>query len=150
MCVVTDWLDELNTLREADKAKQAAQAKPQPLEQIVQNRQEQAARTLKKCEAHKLLRRVQNVLLGGKGLIDLGQSGDYDQAMSLIWQGPISEARAPRANDPVELQSIVIGAKGNELYVNGQQVSSVTPEALKPALVWAAKNPLRRSNESKK
>lgn len=146
---MTDWLDELNELREADKARREAEAKAQPLDLSVLRR-EQATLTLRKCEAHKLLRRVQGVLLAGKGLIDIEHTGEYDRAIALLWQGPISEARLPRADDPDEVYAIIIGAKGDKLFVNGRQVSPVTPEALKPALVWAAKNPVRQANEGKK
>jgi hypothetical protein len=146
---VTDWLDELNELREADKARREAQAKTQPVDLNVLRR-ELASLTLRKCEAHKLLRRVQGVLLAGKGLIDIERTGEYDRAITLLWQGPISAARLPRADDLDEVYSIVIGAKGNDLYVNGRQVSPVTPEALKSVLVWAAGNPIRQANEAKK
>jgi hypothetical protein len=146
---VTDWLDELNELREADKARREAETKAQPQDPAVLRR-EQAALTLRKCEAHKLLRRVQGVLLAGKGLIDIEHTGDYDRAIALLWQGPISDARLPRPDDPDEVYGIVIGAKGDKLYVNGRQVSPVTPEGLKPALVWAAKTPIHQADKGKK
>ena len=75
---------------------------------------------------------------------------DYDRAIALLWQGPISDARLPRPDDPDEVYGIVIGAKGDKLYVNGRQVSPVTPEGLKPALVWAAKTPIHQADKGKK
>jgi hypothetical protein len=146
-----DWLDELNEIREADKAKQAAQAKTGPVDAGVLGRREQASLTLRKCEAHKLLRRVRSVLLADRGLVDVfDRVKDYDQAIALLWQGPVSNARTPKPDDPEACYCILVGAKGDKLFVNNQPVRPATPDALKPALVRAAKNPLRWSTEAEK
>jgi hypothetical protein len=147
----TDWLDELLSLREQDKAKQVAKTKSGDIDLSVLDRQKQAAITMEKCEAHKLLRRVNGVLLGGKGAIDIfDRSNEYDRAIALAWQGPISAARRPNLNDSGDFQYILIGAGGNKLFVNGRQVKQVSPEALKSALVWAAKNPMHWSGKNEK
>jgi hypothetical protein len=145
----SDWLDELNAIREADKAKQEA-ARAKALEMSLLKRSEQASLALKKCQAHKLLRRVQSVLLGGQGTLDMfDRDKSYDRALALVWQGPVSEARIPRADDPDDFYYILVGARGDKLFVNGTQVKPVTPEALKPALVEAARKPLRWSSDER-
>ena len=89
-----------------------------------------------------LARRLQSALLGGKGIIDIFDSqDDYDRIITLVWQGPISNARKPNPEDPAEYQYISVGARGKRLFVNDKEVTSLTPEALKIALVEAAKKP---------
>ena len=142
---MVDWLDQLYQLREADKAKrQVKKRKPE----IVESQPRQASDILHICEAHKLLRRVQEALLGGKGIIDVfEQSGPYERAIALVWQGPISEARRPNPEDPEDYQYIVVGVNKGKLYVNGKKVPAITPEALKIALVEASKNPKRQGQK---
>ena len=95
----------------------------------------QAGRALRQCDAHNLLRKVQKVLLGGKGVIDIfDTTQQYDRAIALIWQGPISNARLPRPEDPEDYLYILVGAKGDQVYVNHRRLKNVTPEALKAAL----------------
>lgn len=147
-----DWLGELNRLHEEDKRKQAAEeAKKEDvkLNLSVLGRDEKANKALKMSNAHKLLRHVQSVLLNGKGLIDVfDRTREYDRAIALVWQGPISQARVPDPEDPADYHYILVGAKGDKLFVNGQKLQSNIPETLKPALVRAAKNPLTQSRKT--
>lgn len=144
-----DWLDQLYQLHESDKVKQ--QELKKAVKRFVGPEPRQASDILRQCEAHKLLRRVQEALLDGKGVIDLFErSGPYERAIALVWQGPISEARSPNPEDPEDYQYIVVGASQGVLYVNGKKVPAITPEALKVALVAASKNPRRQSQKSKK
>ncbi len=147
-----DWLNELNKLREEDERRQAAekaQAEAARLNLSLLGRAEKANKALKMSNAHKLLRHVQSVLLNGKGLIDVfDRTKEYDRAIALVWQGPISQARIPDPEDPADYHYILVGAKGDKLFVNGKKLRSNIPETLKPALVWAAKNPLTQSRKS--
>ncbi len=149
-----NWLDELYQMHNEDKAKQQASEKTDPLDLSVlsKNRVELAAAVLRSVNALNLVRRLQSALLGGKGIIDTSDSrDDYDRVITLVWQGPISNARKPNPEDPTEYQYISIGVRGKKLYVNDQEVTSLTPEALKSALVKAAKKPgkIKRSDKSK-
>ncbi|MBE7550400.1 MAG: hypothetical protein HS126_04890 [Anaerolineales bacterium] len=149
------WLDELYQMHNEDKAKQQTLQKSDPLDLSVlsKNRVELAAAVMRSVNAHNLIRRLQSALLGGKGIIYIFDSkDDYDRVISLVWQGPISNARKPNPEDPTEYQYISVGARGKRLYVNDQEVSSLTPEALKKALVEAAKKPgkIKRGNQTKK
>jgi hypothetical protein len=140
-----DWLTELQKLREEDEAKR--QAELDKLDLSVISRQNQTAQILRDSDAHNLLRKVQKVLLNGKGIIDIfDRTKQYDRAIALIWQGPISNARIPKPDDPDDYHYILVGAKGGNLYVNGRCLKGTTPETLKSALVWASKNPMKQSN----
>jgi len=150
-----NWLDELYRMHNEDKTKQQSSKKTAPLDMSVlsKNRVELAAAVMRTVNAHTLMRRLQSALLGGKGIIDVFDSkDDYDRIITLVWQGPISNARKPNPEDPTEYQYISVGARGKKLYVNDQEVTSLTPEALKIALVEAAKNPgkVKRDNKAKK
>lgn len=141
-----NWLDELQQIRDEDAVQQKqAEKLPTPkidLSVLSSHRDKSAADLLKHCNAHNLLRRVQHALLAGKGVIDLvDQSGQYDRAMTLMWQGPVSAARRPDPEDPEEYHYIVVGVRAGKLYVNSHEVTPMTPEALKTALVKAAKKP---------
>lgn len=149
------WLDELYQMHNEDKAKQQSLQKNDPLDLSIlsKNRVELAAAVMRSVNAHNLMRRLQSALLGGKGIIDVFDSkDDYDRVITLVWQGPISNARKPDPEDPTEYQYISVSARGKKLYVNDQEVTSLTPEALKKALVEAAKKPgkIKRSNKAKK
>ena len=140
-----DWLDELQKLREEDEVRQRTQV--EALDTSVLNRQNQAGQALRQCDAHNLLRKVQKVLLGGKGVIDIfDTTQQYDRAIALIWQGPISNTRLPRPEDPDDYLYILVGAKGDKVYVNHRRLKNVTPEALKAALLWASKKPERQAS----
>ena len=143
-----DWLDELRKVREEDQAR--VEAEIDELNLQVLDRKNQAIEVLRQSDAHNLLRKVQKVLLDGKGVIDIfDRTKQYDRALALIWQGPIAQARRPRTEDPDDYHYILVGAKGDQLFVNGKLLKSATPDMLKSALVWASKNPLRQSNQDK-
>lgn len=138
---MTDWLDELQKLRRADQKKRLRKQTGDTLDLSVL--QPQAADLLRQCDAHKFLRRVQDVLLGGKGELDFfEQAGKYDRVISLVWQGPVSQARKPNPEDPASYRYIFVGARGGKVYVNGKPLPAITPEALKSALVEGSKKPL--------
>ena len=140
-----DWLEELQKLRAEDEARQ--QVQEEPVDMSVINRQNRAGQALRQCDAHNLLRKVQKVLLGGKGIIDIfDTTQQYDRAIALIWQGPISNARLPRPDDPDDYLYILVGAKGDQVYVNHRRLKNITPEGLKAALLWASKKPERQAS----
>jgi hypothetical protein len=141
---MSDWLDELENIRKDDEAKH----KKENIKPPVLSSHEQAVNALKACDAHNLLRRMQNVLLLGKGLIDIfDRTNEYDRAITLVWQGPISKARIPNTEDSAAFQYIMVGANGSKVFVNGRPIKSNTPEILKKALVWAAKNPKKQASK---
>lgn len=135
------WLDDLEQLRRADEIKQAKSVSPPSHPSVTTH--EEAAVALRQSQAHKLLRQVRSVLLQDNGTIDIFDESDkYDRVISLVWQGPISNARRPDSNDPADFSYIMIGAKGKRLYVNHKPLKKTSPEALKAALLQAAKKPL--------
>ena len=145
-----DWLDTLIEIRQQDKAKHESQAKAGNLDLSVISQQNQAASLLRICDAHRLLRRVQSVLLEGKGIIDVfDRTTEYEQAIALVWQGPVSKARIPNPQDPEPYQYILVGATSSKVYVNNRVLEFITPEALKEALAWAAQNPLKWLSQDK-
>lgn len=134
----SDWLDQLNEIRE-DAAKQEEETR---LDLSILKRGEQSINILRVVDAHNALRRVNQVLLGSKGLIDVfDKAKQYDFTMALVWQGGIANPRRPDPDDNSDFSYILVGTKGKKLFVNGRPVSSVTPEGLKAALVQAAKKP---------
>jgi hypothetical protein len=146
------WLDELSEIRQEDKTKQEVETKHEDsdLDLSIIGRPDQAARLLGLCDAHKLLRRVQSLLLDGKGMIDVfDRTKEYERAIALVWQGPVSKARRPNPEDPEPYQYILVGATSRKVYVNKRELEFATPEALKEALVWAARNPMQWMRKSK-
>ena len=140
-----NWLDELEELYEADKKKQQEpQATNQPL-----LKQPDAADILRSLNAAKLLQRVQSILLrGGGGIVVNEHHSVFDQAISLVWQGSISAARAPDPEDPTDYYFIAVGVKGQKVYVNNKHLVNPTPQTLRQALVEAAKQPGRKKNKA--
>jgi hypothetical protein len=136
-----DWLDQLNQIREDDKAKrEQAKAKTAPLPPP----QNLASDLLRQSKAHELLRQIQKVLLGGQGSLDLfDRTKEYDRLMTLVWQGPISAARRPDPDDPEPYNYILVGVRKGQIWVNNKRVTEVTPENMKQALLAACKNPRR-------
>jgi hypothetical protein len=146
-----DWLEQLNQLHEADKAKQQIKTEAQTKqEQAEQARRKQAIDLLRQSQAHELLRQVQKTLLGGGGILDIfNQSGGYERVITLSWQGPISAARRTNPADSEEYSYIMVGVRQERLWVNGKPVADNTPEALKMALLEACKNPGREKPGNK-
>ena len=138
-----DWLEELRQLHEADKAKHHAEAKTkEQQQQKKQAQRDKAIALLRQSQAHELLRQVQKNLLDGQGTLDIfDQTRDYERVITLAWQGPISAAHRPIPDDPEEYNYVLVGVRRGNLWVNGKQVASATPEALKTALLRACKNP---------
>lgn len=126
------WLAELERLRAEDKAVQdaaAAQAR------LVEQQQQKAAQLMQDSHAHELLRQVQKALLAGKGVLRFyTHSGGYDQAVALLWQGPISQAEKPVKDDKAE-GLILVGTREGQLWVNEVKVPEPTAQALKQALL---------------
>ena len=145
-----DWLEELRQLHEADKAKHQAEAAARQQQQKKKKAQrDKAIDLLRQSQAHELLRQVQKTLLAGQGTLDiLDQASDYERVITLVWQGPISAAQRPNPTDPEEYNYVLVGVRQGQLWVNGKQVPSATPEALKVALLRACKNP-ERAKQSK-
>ena len=136
-----DWLEELRQLHEADKAKRQTEidAANQRQKQVKRNR---AAALLRRSQAHELLRQIQKALLGGQGTLDiLDKASDYERVITLVWQGPISDARRPNPDDPEKMNYILVGVRQGNLWVNGQKLAGDSPEALRAALLKACKNP---------
>lgn len=140
-----NWLDELHQLHEQDKASQQAAVEPLDLSVLsAQQSAKQAADLLRQADALNLLRQVQKALLDGKGVLDVFEKTErYERAISLSWQGPISAAHKPNRKNPEEYQYILIGVREDKLYVNDKEVTPITSEGLKVALVEAAKKPGR-------
>ena len=80
-----DWLDELRKVREEDQAR--VEAEIDELNLQVLDRKNQAIEVLRQSDAHNLLRKVQKVLLGSKGVIDiLDTTEQYDRALTLVFR----------------------------------------------------------------
>jgi hypothetical protein len=140
--VSNNWLDELYNLRAEDKSQRQAETDLLDLQVLAAQRDQQAADILRQADAHNLLRQAQKALLDGKGVIDVFEhESEFDRILTLVWQGPISAARSPNPKDSAEYQYIAIGVRQGKLYVNDDEVTSITPETLQKALVKAAKNP---------
>jgi len=132
--IMTDWLDDLRQLREA----KLAASQPQPSLPPPPT----ADDLLKQCKAFELLRQVQNALLGGGGLLNVPiQQNKYEKVFTLVWQGPIYDARKPEENTTEDINYILVGVKKSQVYVNGKKLAAITPDVLKTMLVEAAKSP---------
>ncbi|HEX9925008.1 MAG TPA: hypothetical protein VGD99_20300 [Anaerolineae bacterium] len=135
-----EWLDELKELHDKDKAEQ--QPKRQNLKQP--DKLQQAEAIMRQSMAHQLLRQVQKALLSGKGVVEIYDgASQYDRAIALIWQGPISAARKPNPNDSKDYRYILVGVRDGKMWVNGKSLPAATPDALKAALLEASKDPSR-------
>jgi hypothetical protein len=138
-----EWLDQLRQLHEADRAKRETKAKAAD-KQKERAKRNQAANLLRRSQAHELMRQVQKVLLDGQGTLDiLDGASHYERVITLVWQGPISAAQRPNPGDPEEINYILVVVRQGKLWVNGQELSTGTPEALRTALLKACQNPGR-------
>lgn len=142
---MTDWLDDLYNIRREDEERLNKHKKDASLDLSVLGRREQAVSAMRVIEAHKILRRVNDALLNGKGVIKDIQDAKYDQGLALIWQGPVSQARPPRPEDSDKCRFIMVTAKGKQVFVNHTPLKNITPEEFKAALVKAAKEPIEQS-----
>lgn len=127
-----DWLNELAQLHETDKAAQAA--KEAQRQQAAQAQQE-ALNLVQNSRAHELLRQVQRAFLKGEGMIMfLEKSAEFEQALVLAWDGPISAAQKPKKMSK-NTTRIIVGVRGKTLWVNGKEVSKPSMATLKQALL---------------
>jgi hypothetical protein len=130
-----DWLAELRHVYEMDKARQQAKEKRQA-EGKPEVTPEQL---LKRCRAHELMRQVQKTLLNGEGRLQFYEDvSGYERAVVLMWKGPISAAAKPANIEDVE-GSIIVGATAEGIFVNDNELSEVTPEALRQTLLELAR-----------
>lgn len=127
-----NWQKKLEQIRENDLS-----ATPSP-------KGENAGKVdnlLYKVEAHQLLRDLRQFLLGGVGVIELFEDASgYDLVLALMWDGPVSQAKTPKANSQ-DRRHIFIGVREDNLYVNGKKIQGNTKKALQQALLEAAQNP---------
>ncbi len=131
-----DWLNQIRRLHDEDKLR---------LQHEEEQRQMQARQAvdelLSRSKAHELMRQVQKALLSGSGVLRvLNKTDEYDQAIVLMWHGPISAARRPDIAGE-DYSYILVGVKQGKLWVNGKPISEPAPEALKVGLLEACKRP---------
>jgi hypothetical protein len=130
-----EWLAQLRELYEKDKT--------------VQHKKEQKAKEVKSGEdllrrtrAYQLMRQVQKTFLNGGGLLDASEGvGQYDRAITLVWQGSISQARRPNPKDPSDYFYIQVGLRGEHLWVNDQRTPAKTTAELRQHILRACQNP---------
>jgi hypothetical protein len=131
-----NWLAELQQLHQDDKAVQDAAAAQA---QLAEQRQQQAAHLMQESRAHELLRQVQKAMLAGQGVLRFyTNSGGYDRAVALIWQGPISQAQTPVKDEKAD-GVILVGTREGQLWVNEEPVPEPTVDALKHALLMTCR-----------
>ena len=129
-----DWLAELRQIYETDKAYKQAQKDSQPEAEAVVT----AGEYLQRCSAHELMRQVQKTLLDGGGKLEFYENvGGYEQAVVLMWAGPISEAAKPATIEDVDA-SIIVGANAQGVFVNDERLANVSPDALRQRLLELA------------
>jgi len=131
------WLAELEQLYQADKVVQDAAAEQA---RLAIQRQQQASQLMQDSRAHELLRQVQKALLAGKGVLRFyTNAGGYDQAVALLWQGPISRAEKPVQDEKAD-GLLLVGTREGQLWVNEVPVPEPTAVALKQALLAACRD----------
>jgi hypothetical protein len=135
MNVKDDWDSQLRQIYEVDKAHQQVHEKreeaPEP--------KTIAEQLLRRCRAHELMRQVQKTLLDGGGKLQFYEEvGGYDQAVVLMWSGPISAATKPASIADVDA-AIIVGANDGGVFVNDSQLAEASPEALKQVLLELAR-----------
>lgn len=144
--MTTDWLDQLDQIREDAIAQERQDTRGLDLSLLGGEKPKKPKNLLLVIDAHNILRRANQVLLKGKALINLvDDSKKFDYVMGLVWQGTIAKPRRPNPDDAGDYSYIMVGCKGGKVYVNGKALEFNTPEALKSALVDAAKKPLKQS-----
>ena len=130
-----EWLDELRQIYEEDRARREAREKSR----AEREPRKTAGQFLKQCRAHELMRHVQKALLDGGGTLRFYEDvGGYDQAVILMWKGPISNAAKLADIEDVDT-SIIVGANGEGVFVNDRKLSDASPEALRDTLLELAR-----------
>jgi hypothetical protein len=138
-----DWLRQLRQLHEADKARIEAEAhKIEASQQQEQARLEKAVVLLRSVRAHELLRQVQKALLDGKGTLGLHEHPrDYDRAIVLAWTGSVGNAKRPDFKSAEPYYYIMVAVRDEKLWINDQVLPVPNAEAMRRALLEAARNP---------
>ncbi|MCA9929754.1 MAG: hypothetical protein KC419_14810 [Anaerolineales bacterium] len=136
------WLSTLQNLHDQDKASRevsdAVEKAPNPADH--------AALLLRQCRTHELLRQVQKIMLNGGGVLKIyDKTNEYDEAIVLMWKGPISAAQKPKSLKDVE-HFISVGANGKGVWVNDALLSEPTAEALKTAILTVCKQLPTKAN----
>ncbi|MCL4868567.1 MAG: hypothetical protein KJ063_06355 [Anaerolineae bacterium] len=127
-----EWLAELEQLHQTDKKIQEAAAAQA---QSAELRQQQATQLMQDTRAHELLRQVQKTLLASQGVLRFyTNAGGYDQAVALLWQGPVSQAQKP-VKDELADGVILIGTREGQMWVNEEPLPEPTPQSLKQVLL---------------
>jgi hypothetical protein len=129
-----EWLAQLRQVYEADRARQQAEREREAYDEA----QVTAEQLLQQCKAHGLVRQVQKTLLDGGGQLHFYQDvGGYEQAIVLMWAGPISDARKPAKIADVDA-SIIVGANDGGVFVNDEKLADVSPDGLRRRLLEVA------------
>lgn len=151
MTVSNAWLAQLRQLHDEDKARRDAEATQQQQQAQKELAEQDTITTLlRESRAHELLRQVQKALLDGNGTLSVyDKARTFDKAIVLAWQGPISDARRPTPDSSDPVFYILVGVRQGQLWVNQQPIKTPTPNALKAALLAAAKNPDSQSAPQK-
>lgn len=106
------WLEQIKQLHEQDKIRRQGERKPAAQSQ---SRRERAADLMRQSKALELLRQVQKALLNGAGVIRVFEEPkEYDRAMVLMWQGPISAARKPTEGG-ADVSYIIVSVKADKV-----------------------------------
>jgi hypothetical protein len=130
------WLAELREIYEEDKvrreAEEARAAAPAPADA--------ADALLQRCRAHELMRQVQKTLLNGGGSLHFYKNvGGYEQAIVLMWKGPLSAAQKPATIAEVDA-SLIVGATATVVFVNDEPLVEISADALRAALLARARH----------
>ena len=147
-----DWLRQLRQLHEADKARIEAEAhKIEASQQQEQARLDKAVALLRGARAHELLRQVQKALLDGQGTLGLHENPkDYDRAIVLAWTGSIGNAKRPDFKSAEPYYYIMVAVRDDQLWINDQVLPVSNSEAMKRALLEAARNPATQHKQKTK
>ncbi|MCB9098237.1 MAG: hypothetical protein H6632_01765 [Anaerolineales bacterium] len=127
-----DWLTELQLIREEAKAEQrekqaAHEAKVAQLKSTVD--------LLKQVNGLEFLRDIQKNVLNGQGLLEqLDDTGKYDRALALKWDGSIAAPTRPKEEGQAQ-HGILIGVTKDQLFVNENLVSPATSQSLQKSLI---------------
>lgn len=135
---MSDWEAELNRIRRENARQQPDESAAPQSGRVDQ--------LLHEVEALRHLRDMRRLLLGGVGRIELFEdAGGYDLVLALMWDGPISRARPPKA-EARDGYHIFIGVRNNRLFVNNRPLTPANSDTLKAALLQAARRPGHRRN----
>ena len=139
-----DWLAELRKLHTVDQRKRrhtagkAEEIRPQ-------------ADLLKQAKAYPLMRQVQKNFLNGGGLLDASEGvGRYDRAVTLVWQGSVSEPRRPNPKDPSDYFYVQVGLRRGDLWVNNRRTPAKTMAELRHYILKACQSPAKFDRDERK